>query len=166
MEQYMTNTEKNKDADDFRADAAIAIERSAESWERSDTDGCLTQWACGWTERLSKAKAQIREEGDTAEFIGLWEGDRRVRAKQIETKFGSCWLLHDDEQDLIAKRGKKFLPIGEKSRVLKSLGLTQRLERAPAWAALDGSGHGLSGNVWISTFRTGDKWGGDAVLAD
>jgi len=159
----MTNTEKNKTADDFRADAAIAIERSAESWERSDADGCLTQWACG---RLSKARAQIREEGDTAEFIGLWEGDRRVKAKEIETKFGFAWLLHDDEHELIAKRGKRFLPTGENSRVLKSIGLTQRVERAPAWAALDGNGRGFSGNVAVSTFRTGDKWGGDAVLAD
>ena len=67
---------------------------------------------------------------------------------------------------MIARRGKKFLPTGKRSRILKELGLAERAELAPAWVCLSGSGTGLAGamSVGIATFRTGDKWGGDAKL--
>jgi len=128
-------------------------------------DGFISQWAAGVTSRLNSEKAAIAANGGVAEFAGLFEGDRRVKAKIITTKFGNCWLLHDDEVDLIARRGKPFLPTGKNSRVHKDLGLRQGVETAPAAAALSGSGRGLSGaaSVHVSTFRTGCKWGSDAT---
>jgi len=144
--------------------AAAHDEAARESFERCDTDGFLTQWAHGINARLERTKAMLMENDKTHEFIGLFEGNRRVKAREIRTKFGTAWLLHEDEADLIARRGKKFLPTGENSRILKNLGLREAREIADAWAALDGNGTGLSGNVWVAIFRTGDKWGMDATL--
>lgn len=133
-----------------------------ESFERCDTDGFVSQWAHSVLEERESVKAQIARNNGFAVFNGLYEGKRRIKAREIQTRFGSAWLLHEDETVLIAKRGKHFLPTGENSRVLKSLGLEEREESAPAWATLDGSGTGLSGNVWVKVYRRGDKWGQDA----
>jgi hypothetical protein len=155
-----------KTANDYRHEAAENYRREQESFDRSDTDGFLSQWASSITGRLNEAKAKIKENGDKAEFVGLYEGNRRVKAKVIETRFGTCWLLHEDEEMLRARRGKPFLPTGKRSRVLKRLGLQEKPEEAPAWATLDGNGTGLSGacSAYVKTFRTGDPWGTDAEM--
>jgi hypothetical protein len=157
-----------KTAQDFRDEAAADRKRREDSWNRSDTDGFLSQWGSDLSARLSNAKADLLDNDRLAKFSGLFEGDRRVKAREIRTKFGSSWLLHEDEVDLIDRRGKVFLPWGPRSRIHKELGLSVRTELAPAWACFGGGeGKGLSGchNVHVKTFRTGDKWGQDAVLA-
>lgn len=151
----------------LRESAATRDKRAADSFERCDTDGFVSQWASGIAARLDRAKADLIDNDKLAEFTGLYEVDgyyRRVKAKQIETRFGFAWLLHDDETDLIARRGKKFLPTGNRSRILKKLHLFEFTELAPAWACLGGSGTGLAGatSVYVATFRTGCKWGSDA----
>ena len=155
-------TTYKKTAEEFKVSAADHFDAAAESFERCDTDGFVSQWAHGICGERDRVLAQIVEKDKTAVFVGLFEGNRRVKARTIETQFGTSWVLHDDEVDLIAKRGKVFLPYGYNSRILKNLGLEQRDERAPAWAKLDGRGTGLSGRVWVAIFRTGDKWGPDA----
>ena len=152
-----------KTANDFRNDAAAKDKEAFDSFERCDTDGFLSQWANGINAQLDRAKAAIVEDGKTAIFAGLFEGSRRIKARTIKTKFGTAWLLHEDEVDLIERRGKKFLPFGTTSRIHKDLGIRQGHERAPAWAVLASNGTGLSGNVWVQEFRTGDKWGMDAT---
>lgn len=152
-----------KTAQEHRAKAAQHETDRAESWERSDTDGFLSQWASGLNAQLERRKADLVDAGKMAVFTGLFEGDRRVKARMITTKYGVAWLLHEDEAELIERRGKKFLPTGKKSRVLRNLGLAERAELAPAWAKMDGRGYGLSGTAWVATFRTGDKWGQDAT---
>ena len=158
---------ETKTAEDYRADAARNREQAAESWERSDTDGFLSQWASGKTAQLNDAKARLMEQGKRDDFPGLYEGDRRVAARLITTQFGTSWLLDETrERDLHRRRGKVFLPNGlnGRSRVLKQLGLRVRRELAPAWVKMEGRGTGLSGTCWVETFRTGDKWGFDAEL--
>lgn len=147
-------------AEALEAKARDAIQRAHDSFERSDTDGCLTQWACGITADLRRRQAQILRDGGKATFPGLFEGNRRVRARLIETRLGECWLLDDEEA---ARFGRKFLPEGFKSHIQKKLGLHQSLEWAPAAANTASNGTGLSGNVWIETFRTGCRWGSDAT---
>lgn len=160
----MTLPEMLEMAREAREKAALAAKRRQESFDRSDTDGFLTQWALGYTNQLEKRRCKILENEGKSEFLGLYEGDRRVKAKMLEGEWGYYWLLHESETDLIARRGKPFLPTGHKSRVQKNLGLSERKEMDWAWAKLDGKGTGLSGSVWVSTFRTGDEWGQDAVL--
>jgi hypothetical protein len=160
-----------KTAAEYRQEAAEHRRREQESFERSDTDGCVSQWCHSLSAREADARARIADNGGVARFTGLYEGDRRVKARQIRTEYKghetTQWLLHEDESDLIAKRGKRYLPSGKRSRVLKSLGLAERPEVDPASAKVSGSGTGLSGlaTCFIETYRSGDKWGSDAQLA-
>ena len=153
---------------DYRAEATRHFEAAAESFDRCDTDGFVSQFCHDINGRLNNAKARIQEQGGRASFVGLYEGERRVLAKCITTQYGESWLLDDSETDLIARRGKKFLPTGWNSRILKSLGLTQDYETAPAWATIGGSGSGFSGlaSAHVVVFRTGDKWGSDAIRCE
>lgn len=155
-------------AEDYDRMASNAERKEQESFERSDTDGCVTQWCLSFSAREYRAKAELLRNGNKMTFKGLYEGTRRVKAKLFTNEWGTSWVLHDDERVLIAKRGKKFLPTGSKSRILKSLGLQEKFEMAPAWVKLDGSGHGFSSltTLYLKYFRTGDPWGTDAVLAE
>lgn len=158
----LTPDEMVEMAQEMRERAAGADRRREESFQRCDTDGFLTQWAHGKMSTLAHRKMQILENGGKAEFPGLYEGDRRVKAKMLEGDYGYYWLLHESEKDLIAQRGKPFLPTGSNSRVQKRLGLSERKEMDWAWARMEGRGTGLSGTCWAATYRTGDEWGQDA----
>lgn len=148
-------------AEALEAQAQDAIQRAHDSFERSDTDGYLTQWACGITADLRRRQAQILRDGGKATFPGLYENDRRVAARLIETQFGPSWLLRDDEA---ARFGRRFIPEGDNSRIQKKLGLNEKPEMAPAAAKTASNGTGLSGNVWVETYRTGCRWGSDAQI--
>lgn len=150
--------------DKWRDMAMERRNRRSESQDRSDTDGFMSQWAMGVMSDLYLAKAEICKNKGMADFIGLYDGDRRVKAKIIHGKYGPSWLLHEDEEFLIEARGKPFLPTGANSRILSDLGLKERDELAPAWAKLESRGTGLSGTTWVATFRRNDQWGQDATL--
>jgi len=160
-----------KTAEEYRASAAAHKAAKEESFRRSDTDGFLSQWASGLSAQLDRARADILDDGGKAEFIGLYEGDRRVRARMVtfpdrHRGYGekTMWLLHEDEAELRERRGGKWLPIGRRSRVLKALGLRERPELDDAWAKIAGRGRGLSGTAWVAVFRTGNSWGDGALL--
>lgn len=151
----------------LREAAAASYKKKENSWNRSDTDGFLSQWASGISASLKLTKANLIEDGRIDTFVGLYEGDRRVKARKISTQYGTSWLVHDDEAELRDRRGKPFFPTGSNSRVLKQYGLVERRENAPAWARLSDNGEkGLSGcaSTHVEIFRTGDKWGADADL--
>lgn len=83
------------EVDRLKGEAAKHRERAAESWERSDTDGFLSQWASGLSARLAETQAKILED-DGAEFWGLVDlSGNRVCAKLIDGKFGLCWAFMD-----------------------------------------------------------------------
>lgn len=157
----MQSQELRNQAQDLHAEAR-------ESFERCDTDGFVSQWADGINARRHELAADLADQNNESTFVGLYEGDRRVRAKKISTRYGLAWLLHDSETDLIERRGKPFLPEGDNSRVLKQLGLEQRGEIDAARAEIvGGSGKGLSGaaTCHVSAVRDGDEWGATARLA-
>jgi hypothetical protein len=143
----------------LHAEAATHIAKERESFDRCDTDGFVSQWAHGLMGSLRTAQAGIEEAGRMAEFVGLYLGDERIPAREIETQFGRSWLIRDDAQ---ARLGRKFIPTGSRSRVQRSLGLSERAELAPAWAKHSSNGGACS--VYVETYRTGCKWGTDATL--
>lgn len=153
---------------DYRAKAAAARQAERDSFDRCDTDGFVSQWVSGLSARKYDLMASIEENGGRHEFLGLYQGERRVKARMIFTRFGSSWLLHEDEVELIQARGKKFMPTGFNSRILKQFGLEERWEMAPAYATYSGNGTGLSGlaSCSVVAVRKGCKWGSDAVESD
>jgi hypothetical protein len=164
---------KENDAAALRQMAAECERRSEESFQRSDTDGFLSQWASDISAQQYRRQAQIAEHGGKAMFTGLYEGNRRVAAKIISQPAYNrpwattyVWLLKDEEA---GKFGRRFVPLGEKSRVQKALGLREASEMAPAKAIVSTGGRkntGLSGcaNAFVTTKRTGDEWGLDSEL--
>ena len=115
-------------AQGLRTEAARLEAQAHESFDRCDTDGCVSQWCDSWSARKQRTQAEIVEAGGVAIFSGLYQGARRVAAKEIRTQFGWCWLLRDDE----ARRfGRRFVPCARvrQSRVQTKLGLCQRDER-------------------------------------
>lgn len=148
-------------AEQLEAQAADAVQRAHDSFQRSDTDGCLSQWAAGIMADLYRRQAQIARAGGRHQFRGLYQGHRRVAAQFIESRFGWVWLLRDDEAQLF---GRRFVPEGDCSKVQKRLGLREALEMAPAAARNASRGRGLGGNVWVEVHRTGDRWGTDSTL--
>jgi len=154
----------NQTAEQLDAAAAAHRKEAADSFDRCDTDGFISQWASGICTREAELQAEIVRNGGKAEFWGLYTADgKRVAAKMIEGQYGLVWLLRDDAADTF---GRRFVPVNieGKSRVQKKLGLTEVKEIAPAEAFITGRGHGLSGSAWAATKRTGDEWGLDSTV--
>lgn len=171
MTDLLTPMQVNRDrARAHRAKADAADKRVSESIERSDTDGFLSQWAGGLTAQLERARADIAEAGDVAEFTGLYFGDERVVAKLVHYR---CKFSHTDKSNWFldkaeSKRfGRRFIPSGPRSRIQKQLGLSERKELAPAYAFMNGRGTGLSGSAWVQVARKDpDAYGTDATLIE
>lgn len=168
MSEFFDKMMAGKTAEELKAMAGAERQEAEDSFQRCDTDGFLSQWANGLTAELYSRQAEIVKNNGKADFIGLYEGERRVKAREIsvKNKFAPwttdyVWLV-DDSDPVATKR--KFIPTGEKSRVQKSLGLSERKESDTAKAEITGRGTGLSGSAWVITVRTGDKWGGTAEL--
>lgn len=162
------NTAAATTAEEYRNKADELRRRSRESWERSDTDGCVTQWCSDWGAREAEARAALVDAGEVSTFVGLYEGDRRVAAKLVRGRYPEwnpkqVWCLREDERE---RFDRNFVPLGGGSRVQKALGLTERTELAPAWVKLDGRGRGLGSltTLHLRYYRTGDEWGLDAEL--
>lgn len=154
-------------ATEHRDAAMDCLYRQEDSFQRSDTDGFLSQWANGLQANLHMEQATIIENGGRAQFCGLYEGDRRVAAKIVTSQFNghyiTSWMLRKDEAE---KFGRRYIPVNTNSRIQKKLNLRQAQETAPAKAIITGRGRGLSGSAWVTTVRTGDEWGTDSVLCN
>jgi hypothetical protein len=58
----------SKTPTEFKADAAKHDSNAAESFERCDTDGFLSQWASGINAQVARTNAAIAENGGVATF--------------------------------------------------------------------------------------------------
>lgn len=91
-----TGTYGGKTAEQWREAATESRRRSAESFERSDTDGYLSQWASDTMARKYDACATLAEQGGKAEFPALRDADGHlVPAKIIDTPYGRAFALLD-----------------------------------------------------------------------
>ena len=129
--------------DSLRERAAEADQRAADSWERSDTDGFLSQWAHGITADRDRAQARLIEQGGTARFRALFTtAGEWVPARQIEGQWGPRWLVLTPE----GRSTGRFLTYAPKRRnTLAQRGYVEGWVLRPAQAVIAGSGRGLSG---------------------
>lgn len=156
-----------KTAAEYREEAKKLAQAREESWERSDTDGFLTQWACGLGSSLASRRAEIKENGGKWTFQGLYRraDGARIRAKMIDGKYGPCWAICDEHSQFTGQFFSCSYENSHRSKLWKA-GLEQREEEAPAWADMDGEGYGLSGRAWVSTYRIDGGYPLDAVDID
>lgn len=81
-------------AQQHRSTAAAHDTAAQESFERSDTDGFMSQWAHGVMAQRERLAADIAEDGGRAMFLALFDTNGNlVPAKYIETRFGYSWAL-------------------------------------------------------------------------
>jgi hypothetical protein len=140
--------------DKFRESAAQHRKDEQDSWERSDTDGFLSQWASGINARLDDVKAEIAD----ADGLGVFErtglvtlDGEPVESKVVETRYGTKhridatdeWLPYQPAREsTLAKRGYKEVTIEE-------------VAPAQAMLASPPGARGLSGatSVYVRVFR-------------
>lgn len=144
-------TVAGRTAEEWREKASRSERAKEESWERSDTDGFLSQWASGLGAQEARANAGIAEAGGVQEFSRLvletLDGERVEDAKLIETRYGTKWRIDRTDEWL------PYLPVRESTLAKKGYREARIYETAPARARIIGTGTGLSGNAWVATLR-------------
>jgi hypothetical protein len=160
----MTKADWDKEAKKYFDLSQEAIEKKEESFQRCDTDGFLTQQVLADTSRLERARAELCQKLGKHEFLGLYDGKRRLKAKMIlvEDKFitwakvkNPVWLLEDSEAK---KYGRRFLPFNNgrgKSKILNSFGLKELRVLSDAWAKGEWVGH----THYIKYYRVNNEYG-------
>ena len=125
----------------LRATAAAHEAEAAASFERSDTDGFLSQWASGLSAEKARVRADLMERGGNAEFLALFDLDgNHVTARRIEGRFGPQWYVPGNP------KGTRYLPYHPVRRTtLAKRGYVEGFVLRPARVELVGSGYGLAG---------------------
>ena len=160
----MSKADWDKEAKKYYQFSREAIDKKEESFQRCDTDGFLTQQILSDTSNLERARAELCEKQGKHEFLGLYDGERRLKAKIIlvEDKFqpwsktkNPVWFLEDSEAE---RYGRKFMPFNNgrgKSRILNSFGLKELEVIADAWAKSEWAGW----THYIKYYRVDNEWG-------
>ncbi len=133
------------------ADATVSARRQAESFERSDTDGFLSQWAGGLSAQESSAKAELAAAGGTIETQALFLLDGTVASThEIRGQYGYSWLLNDTAAEAL---GRRFLSTSGARKgqrrydADRAKGVTLGTIRVPGYVTMSGAdgARGLGG---------------------
>ena len=95
-------------------------------------DTALSSWGAQNMVSFHKLAIEMLELGKGSPahyFTVLYEGDRKVDAKIINTDYGTCWILSEPEAQTF---GRKFIPCGRRSTIQKRLKLSEKQELLPA----------------------------------
>lgn len=94
----MTETQgtyQGKTADEWRAMAATNRRDAADSFERCDTDGFLSQWGSGMMAQEYRLCAHVAEADGWWEFTALFDTDGNLMdAREVQTRFGYAWAIN------------------------------------------------------------------------
>lgn len=142
----------------WREQAAQCRRQSAESFERSDTDGFVSQWASGISARQHDLQAKIAAEGGKHRFIALYDTDGNlVPAKYVETRYGPAWGLLSDPDNPDSRFTGFVNESNAQSAAVRERNLAKKGYRlgyvwAPAKATTSGGGRGLAGAMSVGVF--------------
>lgn len=163
-------------ADEYRALAGRQSAAADESFERSDTDGFLSQWASNLTASVYLAKAHLAENGWMVAVEALFDLDGNlVPAVYVSGQYGMVWRLLDPTcwETAWSRTIGWFSPSkAEKNeRRIKNdakKGFYVGVVRAPADAKIMGGGHGLSGamSCYVGTYRTDGGFSTNVEIVD
>lgn len=149
-------------ADKHRKEAAHALKRQQESYERSDTDGSLSQWASGITADGNRLKAEIAEQNGKSRFRALFDlNGNYVMAKPVIGKFGPAWGVYEDPEnpDMFSKfvNESKSKDEDKQAALLLKKGYTMGLIMAPAYVTSYGESLVSVRNIILQDFRRTNK---------
>ena len=148
-----TTSDRATRAEALRAQANDCDRKAAESFDRCDTDGFLSQWANGITGQQLRAQARIEENGGTMTFartIVVDADGNDVGARQVHTRYGYKWRI--DSRDLWVA----YNPTGSRGLAKYGLSEVDVIEVGPAKAIIEGTGKGLAGaaSCYVRIVRT------------
>lgn len=136
-------------AEDHRAAAKGSQKAAQESWDRSDTDGFLSQWASGLTAQEHLAWADLLDNGGKTRMRVLMNLDGTVASTHLHYgQYGPSWVLNDDAA---ARFGKRFVNESEaasaarRRAAMAKKGFTFGTILVDGYVTVQGSGKGLSG---------------------
>jgi hypothetical protein len=150
-------------ATDHREAAKSRYRQEQESWERSDTDGFLSQWASNLTAREHQAWADLLDNGGKTRLRVLMNLDGTVASTHIHHgQWGASWVLNDAAA---ARYGKRFFKESEAASAKRrrathaSKGFTLGTVLVDGYVAIQGSGTGMSGaaSCYVATLADLDK---------
>lgn len=153
-------------------DKAIDHDRkAAESFDRCDTDGFLTQWSHGILAGEARLQARIDANGGVLGFPALFDlNGNLVAAKLISGNYGLVWgvLESDDPRSRVVQwvnRSNASTAVA-RNRNLAKKGFTEGRVLAPCRATLAGGGTGLAGamNVTAIAQRTDGGFSRDVTV--
>jgi len=159
------------EAEALRAQAARNEQAAADSFERCDTDGFVSQWALGVTAQQHRLQADIVENGGKGEFLALFDLDGNlVPAKLVETRYGVKFAVFATVADVKAYGAPVVAWVDPfvKAKTLARKGYRKGHVLAAAKAELKGSGKGLAGAMSVRPVmvRTDGGFDPDAEVVD
>lgn len=146
----MTTTYEGLTAEEWRAKAREYWQRRQDSWERSDTDGFLSQWSSGLMAEEYEEKARLAERGGVIEVRALFDAEtgKVASTHSHDGQWGLAWVLNDEAAE---KAGKRFISESKaatpekRAAAMRKKGFTTGLVRVKGFVTMAGSGRGLSG---------------------
>lgn len=143
----------SKTADEWRAMAKGRKQDAADSFDRSDTDGFVSQWASGVNARLYDLLADLADNGGIEELDWIFDAatDQPIENwKWISTRYGSSILIPGAEYG----DGRFFNPSNAKKgadrlKRDKAKGFYWGVVKTEVVAMLAGSGKGMAGALSV-----------------
>lgn len=134
-------------AQELRERAGAHDRAAADSFERSDTDGYVTQWAHGLNGQKDRIAARIAENNGYADFPALFDrSGALVPARECETRYGWAWRLLDADGEPVGwfnpSRAKDWR---RRLRADAAKGFFVGVVALPAYADMRGGGRGMAG---------------------
>lgn len=142
---------------ELRARANEAEQEAADSFERCDTDGFLSQWASTLTARKLRAQADLADAGGEIECSALFNLDGTVASTHLASgKYGPFWVLNDEATERFGKRfytASGAAKAATRRRNNRAKGFTIGTIRVKGYVTIAGSGKGLSGaaSAYVAT---------------
>jgi hypothetical protein len=144
-----------KSPEELRGEAAQDRQDALDSFERSDTDGFVSQWASSMTAQLKEVQARIAEYDGYARFrrVRLETVDGRATdARLVKTRYGKKWRLDSTDEWITP------FPARERTMLRKGYREVYDYALAPAKAFLDApsGARGLGGatSVYVRVMRS------------
>lgn len=134
---------------EYRTQADQARQSAADSFDRCDTDGFLSQWASGLTAQQCDANAKLADDGGKMEHVALFTLDGEIASThQGSGQYGPFWVLNDAAAE---KLGRRFVSESSASKAATrqrnnaKKGFTVGTIRVDGYVTIAGSGQGLAG---------------------
>lgn len=117
------NTFAGKTAAEWRAESADSRRRSYESFQRSDTDGFLSQWASDEMARRYDSLARLAENGGVREAIAYAdiETGEIIKGEWREAQYGAAWAPADRSRRWIFPSNAKNAATRDRNNAAKGV---------------------------------------------